>query len=1423
MSRGVVCATFAAIIGVVSVAANLTAQQPPSPPNARSERTYLVQLQGPVLEEWKTELIASGAELLEYVPHFAFRVRMSPDAAARVQRLSFVTSARADQREARFARRLLRNGRRPYVVRLDPGDDVAAIESILTAAGAQVLRRGRSALFVVANGQQVDALADLDGVASIENFALRIKHNEYGGGVIVGGNVANANGFDGSSQTIAIADTGLGNGSAEGAHAGIAPSRVLSIFNWPGVPDFCFESIVNDGALDVDSGHGTHVATTALGAGNASGVGRGTAPSAGLVFQSIENYAVPSILCNIIYGIPEAYYLVGIPDDVGDLFQQAYSAGARIHSNSWGAAVSGEYTADAANTDAFVWSHRDMAIAFSAGNSGTDLDADGVVDEGSINSPGSAKNVITVGASENDRQAHWECDASLSYTTCAAQGGQNQIFTYGGSWPDRFPVNPLRDDVSAGNAEQLAGFSSRGPTIDGRIKPDVVAPGTWMLSGYSDRFQQQYDGAPNPQNGLFQYDGWGFPLDASYKYMGGTSMSAPLVAGGAAVVRDAYLKVRGHHASAALVKATLINSAIDLLDENNDGVFDNANPIPNVHEGWGRIDLGRATSGDQQIDDETAPLVTGTSAAFSFPVTDTGAAFKATIAWTDYPSNPTALVNLVNDLDLIVTAPDGTTYRGNVFAGGWSVAGGAPDRINNVENVYVFAAAAGTWTVTVSGYNVPNGPQPFALVVDATSGAGSTVSAVRLTADDATATEAGATSGSIRFTRSGNATSALTVNFEVGGTATAGSDYAALGGSVTIPEGATDVVLAIEALDDASYEAPESVVVSLAASADYVPGSPSSATVTITSDDLPADLVVTAVAAPAQAAAGAAVTITDTTRNQGTGSASPSETGFYLSLNSALDAADVFLSSRAVGTLGAGASEPATGTFTIPAATLPGRYYVIAKADGAGAIGESSETNNVRTSGSMRVGPDLTVSALVAPSTAAAGDAVLIADTTKNLGAAESPASTTTFYLSTNTTFDAGDVQLGTRAVIALGPGLAEVQATSLTVPETTLVGSYYVLAQADGPSAVAEHTETNNVKASGLLRIGADLTVSALTGPASAGAGDTIEVVETTKNAGAGDSPASTTVFYLSLNGAVEPTDTVLASRPVPALDSTLSHTATVQVTIPAGTTADRYYVLAKADGLNEVSETNDGNNVRSLTVEVGPDLSVQSVTAPAVGAPGGTLTVNEVTRNEGGGHASQSETAFYLSSNSTWDVADTLLETRDIPSLGPGATNTGSITLTIPSSAAVGNYFVIAKADRSGAVTEVLETNNTKSSLTVRIGPDLTVSAVNAPAIVVRGATITVTDTTRNDGGSNAGPTTTSYYLSANSGWDATDLLLGSRPVGMLLPGVSANGQASVVVPASLAPGNYYVIARSDATMVVVETSEANNVRTKALKVNP
>jgi serine protease AprX len=693
---------------------------------AAGQRGYfIVQFAGPVMDAWKAQAAAAGAELLDYVPDFAFKARMSPEAANRVAALDSVAWVGVFQPAYKLDPALFRAGAatRAYRVRIERGADVDASVTAIAAAGVQVVERGGNVLEITAAPGRLNAIAHVLDVAEIEPFVLRKKNNEFGGGGIIGAGAANSHGFDGSTQTVAVADTGFGNGSVSNGFADVDPSRVTNIYNWPGAAGGCFSSVSNDGAVDVDSGHGTHTTTSVLGSGNAGGVGRGTAPAAHLVFQAIENWANITSVCKAFYGYQNGYYLTGLPSDLHQLFQQAYTAGARVHSNSWGSDAAGAYTADSANTDDFIWNHRDMTITFSAGNAGVDANGDGVIDAGSMGAPATAKNVISVGASENDRQGHYECDASLTYTNCAAQGAFNTIFTYGAAWPTDYPANPIKNDPSAGNADQMAAFSSRGPASDGRIKPDVVAPGTWVLSGYSDKFQQQYDSSANPQNSAYQYDGWGYPLNRYYKYMGGTSMSNPLVAGGAAVVRDFFSKTYGGmNASAALVKATLVNSAVDMLDENNDGVNDNANPIPNRHEGWGRVDLNSATNGRRQFVDGAASLTTGTNATYTYTIASGSSPFKVTLAWSDPASSTSAVKNLVNDLDLVVIAPGGTQYLGNVFAGGWSQTGGAADRVNNLENVYVASAAAGAWTVVVQGYNVPSGPQPFALVVDGVFG-----------------------------------------------------------------------------------------------------------------------------------------------------------------------------------------------------------------------------------------------------------------------------------------------------------------------------------------------------------------------------------------------------------------------------------------------------------------------------------------------------------------------------------------------------------------------------------------------------------------------------------------------------------------------------------------------------------------------------
>ncbi len=701
--------------------------------DAAASSYYLIQFRGAVRENWKKQVTDTGAQLLGYIPDYAFKVRATPEQLAAISQLRAVVFAGAFEPGYKLSAGLERGDTRLYRVQLERRTDANANARAIQATGAQLLSSADRIMHIAANAAQLHAVARIPDVAFIEAFALKEKHNESGAGVILGANVVNANGYDGSTQTVGVADTGIGGGTAATAHADIPASRVTAVHNRPGTTDTCFQTIIDDGAVDVDSAHGTHVSGSVLSDGNASGIGKGTAPAARLVFQAIENWVITSNFCKNFYGLQNGYYLTGIPSDLHQLFQQAYDSGARIHSNSWGSAVNGDYTTDSANADDFVWDNKDFVITFSAGNEGIDTNSDGVIDNDSIGSPATAKNVITVGASENQRTDNYPCDTSLTYqshdayqpsTTCSGMGGQNLLGTYGQRWPADYPANPIFSDSVAGSAEQMAAFSSRGPTDDTRIKPDVVAPGTWILSTSGSLYQEGYGDPVNPQTGAYAYDGWGMPYNVDYKYMGGTSMSNPITAGAAAVIKDYYSKAKGINASAALVKATMINSAVDLQDENNDGVNDNDFPIPNNHEGWGRVNLINATDNSYEYVDNSAGLSTGGSSVTNYTVPG-GQPFKVTLVWTDFASTASASVNLVNNLNLTVSGPGGT-YLGNVFSGGWSATGGTADARNNVENVYVQSAAAGTWTVTVSGTNVPSGPQPFALVVDGSSGAGPT-------------------------------------------------------------------------------------------------------------------------------------------------------------------------------------------------------------------------------------------------------------------------------------------------------------------------------------------------------------------------------------------------------------------------------------------------------------------------------------------------------------------------------------------------------------------------------------------------------------------------------------------------------------------------------------------------------------------------
>jgi YVTN family beta-propeller protein len=347
------------------------------------------------------------------------------------------------------------------------------------------------------------------------------------------------------------------------------------------------------------------------------------------------------------------------------------------------------------------------------------------------------------------------------------------------------------------------------------------------------------------------------------------------------------------------------------------------------------------------------------------------------------------------------------------------------------------------------------------------------------------------------------------------------------------------------------------------------------------------------------------------------------------------------------------------------------------------------------------------------------------------------------------------------------------------------------------------------------------DLIITAVTGPTTAIPGASITIGATTKNQGTGTAAASTTKFYWSTNNTYSADDIYLGSMAIPALAAGATNTGTIAATVPSACSQTTWYIIARADTDGAVPETNENNNNKAKSVKTGPDLIVSTVTAPTTSGAGLTITVTDTTKNDGGCPAGASNTNLYLSTNSPWDAGDTYLGSRAVPALAAGATNTMGSNVTIPAGTATGTWYIIARADANGVVTETSETNNNKAK-SIKIGPDLIVSSITGPLSAVNGSTITIGDTTKNSGGGAAGASTTRLYLSTNTTYDAGDILLRSRAVPALNAGTTNKLSASVTLP-SVTPGAYYIIAVSDAGSVVVETNETNNTKYKAITITP
>lgn len=356
------------------------------------------------------------------------------------------------------------------------------------------------------------------------------------------------------------------------------------------------------------------------------------------------------------------------------LVQANGRSGARISNNSWGSnpppatyeAVQQVYDAGVRDADSGTAGNQEMIYVMAAGNLG-------VGGSFTVSSPAAAKNVITVGASESVRP----------------------------TWTDGCGHGP----TAADNPNDITTFSSRGPTRDGRAKPEIVAPGTHVQAGAS--LYSGYDGRG-------ACDTYYPPGQTEFAASSGTSHSAPAVAGlaslaywwieqggaGSAAGSVDRIDEPDHGPSPAAMKAWLMAHPWYLT-----GAFAN-DTLPSPTQGYGMPGMDLMFNAVSKIVvDQTAVLhASGETATYRWAVQDPTQPVRIALAYTDAPGQ-LGTSPQVNDLDLVVSA--GTrSWRGNHFNGGWSQEGGSVDPLSNYEAVFLPPGSADDVQITITARNI---------------------------------------------------------------------------------------------------------------------------------------------------------------------------------------------------------------------------------------------------------------------------------------------------------------------------------------------------------------------------------------------------------------------------------------------------------------------------------------------------------------------------------------------------------------------------------------------------------------------------------------------------------------------------------------------------------------------------------------------
>ncbi len=707
-------------------------------------KLHLVHFVGPIKPEWLAELEATGVKVVHYVPQNAYLVHGDAASLAKLQNWSrtaafvqwdgdyaddYKIHPRARTTDAKG------NAITPptdsFTVQLLEDADanpitLALIEQIkLAPVQQQFTTLHYINVIVRLDPAQLAAIGARPDVVSVQPHFDRKRRDERQGQIMAGnlsGNVPSGAGylawlaskgftqsqFDASGFVVDVTDSGIDNGTTSVGHFGLHKTGVPGLGTR--VAYSRLEGTPNAGStLQGCDGHG-NLNAHIIGGFNSMNTaphldsagyhfGLGICPfvkvGASVIFDS-SNFTSPTY---------------------PNLASRAYRDGARVSNNSWGADTAGGYDADAQAYDALTRDaqpsgssvpnagNQQMVFCFAAGNAGSSA--------GTVGSPGTAKNVIVVGAAEN------------VHSHATANGGNSAAGNDGCATPD----------AEANSAADIASFSSRGPCADGRQKPDLVAPGTHVTGGVGQSVLTTngngtaiscFDGTgvcALPGGGTVSSANNFFPLGQQfYSTSSGTSHSTPGVAGACALLRQFFINASLTPPSPSMTKAFLVNSARYMT-----GVSAN-DTLPSPNQGMGGVNLGTAFDGVARVlrDQVGADKFTasGQTRTINGTITDNSKPFRVTLAWTDAPGSTTGNA-YNNNLDLTVTV-GGNTYRGNVFNGGNSVTGGTADPRNNLESVFIPAGVSGAFTVTVTAGNIvsdgvpneaPTLDQDYALVI----------------------------------------------------------------------------------------------------------------------------------------------------------------------------------------------------------------------------------------------------------------------------------------------------------------------------------------------------------------------------------------------------------------------------------------------------------------------------------------------------------------------------------------------------------------------------------------------------------------------------------------------------------------------------------------------------------------------------------